>query len=80
MSNELLILIAAAASIGFFHTLFGPDHYLPFIVMSRSGKWSLRKTTLITVVCGIGQVFSSVLLGLIGIALGIVVSAKRSQT
>lgn len=74
MSNELLILIIAAASIGFFHTLLGPDHYLPFIVMSRSGRWSLRKTTLVTVVCGVGHVLSSVLLGIIGIALGIAVS------
>lgn len=74
MSNELLILIAAAASLGFFHTLFGPDHYLPFIVMSKSGKWSLRKTTLVTVVCGVGHVLSSVLLGILGVALGIAVS------
>jgi sulfite exporter TauE/SafE len=74
MSNELLILIAAAASIGFFHTLFGPDHYLPFIVMSKSGKWSIRKTTLVTVVCGVGHVLSSVLLGILGVALGIAVS------
>ena len=74
MSNELLILIAAAASIGFFHTLFGPDHYLPFIVMSKSGKWSLRKTTLVTVVCGVGHVVSSVLLGILGVVLGIAVS------
>jgi sulfite exporter TauE/SafE len=74
MSNELLILIIAAASIGFFHTLLGPDHYLPFIVMSRSRNWSLRKTSLVTVVCGIGHVLSSVLLGIIGIALGIAVS------
>ncbi len=74
MSNELWILIAAAASIGFFHTLFGPDHYLPFIVMSRSGKWSLRKTTLVTVICGFGHVVSSVLLGILGVALGFAVS------
>ena len=74
MSNELLILIIAAASIGFFHTLLGPDHYLPFIAMSRSRSWSLRKTSLVTVVCGIGHVLSSVLLGIIGIALGIAVS------
>ncbi len=74
MSNELLILIIAAASIGFFHTLLGPDHYLPFIVMSRSRSWSLRKTSLVTVLCGIGHVLSSVLLGIIGIALGIAVS------
>jgi ABC-type nickel/cobalt efflux system permease component RcnA len=74
MSNELLILLSAAASIGFFHTLLGPDHYLPFIVMNRAGKWSLRKTVSITALCGIGHVLSSILLGIIGIALGIALS------
>ncbi|MBI4687881.1 MAG: sulfite exporter TauE/SafE family protein [Nitrospirae bacterium] len=74
MSNELLILITAATSIGFFHTLFGPDHYLPFIVMSRSHAWSLRKTMLVTAVCGVGHVLSSVALGFLGVILGISVS------
>lgn len=72
--NELSILIIAAASIGFLHTILGPDHYLPFIVMSRSGRWSLRKTTLVTVMCGAGHVLSSVLLGFLGITLGIAIS------
>lgn len=74
MPNELLILVIAATSIGFFHTLFGPDHYLPSIMMSRSGKWSLRKTILITTLCGVGHILSSVLLGFLGISMGIAVS------
>ncbi len=74
MSYELLILFTASASIGFFHTLFGPDHYLPFIVMSKSGKWSLRKTALVTFFCGIGHVLSSVLLGIVGIAFGVAIT------
>jgi sulfite exporter TauE/SafE len=74
MSSELPVLVTAAASIGFFHTLLGPDHYLPFIVMSRSGKWSIQKTTLITVLCGMGHVVGSVALGILGISLGIAVS------
>jgi nickel/cobalt exporter len=65
------ILLITAASIGFFHTLFGPDHYLPFIVMARARKWSVVKTTLITFFCGVGHVGSSILLGFIGIAFGI---------
>jgi sulfite exporter TauE/SafE len=74
MSYELTILVATAASIGFFHTILGPDHYLPFIVMSRSGKWSIRKTALVTALCGIGHVLSSIVLGIFGISLGIAVS------
>ena len=74
MSHELSLLLIAAFSIGFFHTLLGPDHYLPFIAMSKSGDWSLRKTTLITFLCGIGHVLSSVLFGIIGVAFGIAVT------
>lgn len=74
MSEELLILLTAAASIAFFHTLLGPDHYIPFIAMSRSGKWSLRKTTWVTVLCGVGHVLSSVVLGILGIMFGLAVS------
>jgi sulfite exporter TauE/SafE len=74
VSQELIILTVTAASIGFFHTLFGPDHYLPFIVIAKARKWSLIKTTFITVLCGIGHIGSSVLLGIVGIALGIAVT------
>jgi sulfite exporter TauE/SafE len=71
INNEITILAVTAASIGFFHTLMGPDHYLPFIFMAKARKWSLIKTTWITSVCGLGHVGSSVLLGSLGIALGI---------
>ena len=71
MSNDITILMFVAASIGFFHTLFGPDHYLPFIVMARANRWSTIKTIWITLLCGVGHVVSSVALGIIGIAMGI---------
>jgi sulfite exporter TauE/SafE len=71
MSQELLILTATAASIAFIHTMLGPDHYIPFIVMSKAKKWSLKKTTLITGLCGLGHILGSIALGIIGIALGI---------
>ncbi len=70
MTQGLLLLIAAAASLGFIHTLLGPDHYLPFIFMSRAGNWSRARTTLVTLLCGLGHVGSSVILGMAGIALG----------
>lgn len=74
MTNEISVLLITAASIGFFHTLFGPDHYLPFIVMAKSGKWSKVKTFWVTFLCGIGHVLGSIVLGIIGIAAGIAVS------
>lgn len=71
VSNELMTLYITAAILGFIHTVFGPDHYLPFIVMSKARKWSLLKTFLLTFVCGFGHIMSSVLIGIIGIIFGI---------
>jgi nickel/cobalt transporter (NicO) family protein len=62
-------LLTTAAFLGFFHTLTGPDHYLPFIAMSRVGRWSLSKTLAVAAACGVAHVLSSVLLGFAGIAL-----------
>ena len=74
MDNSIALLSFTAISIGFVHTILGPDHYLPFIVLSQAKKWPLRKTMIITFFCGIGHVLSSVILGLIGIAVGISVT------
>jgi sulfite exporter TauE/SafE len=74
MNVELSALIITAASIGFFHTLLGPDHYIPFIMMSWARGWSGVKTTLITFLCGIGHIGSSVVLGLIGVSVGLAVN------
>lgn len=75
---ELNILLISALSIGFLHTLVGPDHYLPFIVLSRARKWSLNRTIWITTLCGIGHVAGSVVLGFLGIALGMAVNSLVS--
>jgi nickel/cobalt exporter len=74
MNDSIALLSVTAISIGFLHTLLGPDHYLPFIVLSQAKNWSLRKTMIITFLCGLGHVLSSVVLGLIGIAVGISVT------
>ncbi len=73
MNMDVAILCWTAATLGFVHTVLGPDHYLPFIVMNRARKWSAAKTAWITFACGLGHVLSSVVLGLIGIACGIAV-------
>jgi sulfite exporter TauE/SafE len=73
MTSEIAILAGTAASIGLIHTILGPDHYLPFIVLAKARQWSSAKTAVITLLCGIGHVLSSVVLGFIGIALGMAV-------
>jgi nickel/cobalt exporter len=72
--SEIQVLLISAITLGFVHTLLGPDHYLPFIVLSKARKWSQSKTLWITFISGVGHVVGSVILGIIGIAMGISVS------
>ena len=72
--TTVMALVGTAAFLGFLHTLAGPDHYLPFVAMSRIGRWSLPKTIGVTLACGVGHVSSSVVLGVFGIALGTAVT------
>ncbi|MDF1559505.1 MAG: sulfite exporter TauE/SafE family protein [Bacteroidales bacterium] len=74
MEGSTIVLAGTAVTIGFIHTLIGPDHYLPFIVMGEARAWSIRKTMFITFLCGVGHVLSSVVVGFIGIAAGLSLS------
>ena len=73
MTDNILALALTAATVGTLHTVMGPDHYLPFVVMSRAGQWSRAKTLAVTLLCGVAHVLSSVVLGIVGIAAGLAV-------
>jgi len=75
MNSEISLLTLAAAAIAFVHTVLGPDHYLPFVAMARARDWGMKKTIRITMVCGVGHLAGSVLLGVLGITLGIQLSS-----
>lgn len=66
MNTELTSLLLAAVAVSCLHTLTGPDHYVPFIALSKMRSWSVQKTVLWTLVCGLGHVGSSIVLGLLG--------------
>ncbi len=78
VDTTLIILLGSALSIGFIHTLIGPDHYLPFIVMSKARNWTARRTLFVTFVCGLGHVLSSVVIGAIGVGLGIALGSLEA--
>ncbi len=73
MGADIRLLTWTAVAVGFIHTLLGPDHYIPFIAMSKARGWSFRKTTFITFLSGLGHVGGGVLIGIIGLALGLTV-------
>jgi len=70
VETELNILVATAFSVGLLHTLFGPDHYIPFVAMAKCNKWSSRKTLSVTALCGLGHVAGSIAIGFVGLMLG----------
>lgn len=70
---QVAALCATAFSVGVIHTILGPDHYIPFIAMARAGGWSTPRTLGVTAACGLGHVAGSVVIGLVGLALGIAV-------
>ncbi|MDP6523458.1 MAG: sulfite exporter TauE/SafE family protein [Kiritimatiellia bacterium] len=74
MTSGIWVLCMTAASIGVVHTLLGPDHYLPFLALSKARGWSTRRTVIITMLCGLGHVIGSIVLGLIGVAAGVALS------
>jgi hypothetical protein len=73
MDPALTALLWTAVTIAFLHTVIGVDHYLPFIVLSRARSWSWRKLMVITGLCGVGHVASSVALGMLGVGAGVAV-------
>lgn len=68
--SDITPLLISTIGIAVIHTLTGPDHYIPFIALSKSKKWSISKTIGWTIFCGTGHVLSSVLLGLGGASIG----------
>lgn len=74
MEPQISYLAITALTIGTLHTLAGPDHYLPFVAMAKARNWTLMRTINIVILCGIGHVFSSVIIGFVGIAAGFAIS------
>lgn len=72
--DQLRALLITTMFIAFTHTLIGIDHYIPFIALSKTNQWTNRKTLFVVLLCGIGHVLSSTVLGFIGIAISTGVS------
>lgn len=75
MSSFSPSLLAAAFGVGVVHTLLGPDHYLPFIMLAKARGWTRLRTVAVTAACGLGHIASSVILGGLGIAFGLAIGS-----
>ncbi len=69
-SSSTWILAWTGLALGFLHTVLGPDHYVPFVMMSKAEGWSRGRTAVITGLCGLGHVGGSLLIAAALLALG----------
>ncbi len=65
MDDSWPILVLSAISVGFLHTVLGPDHYLPFVALGAARGWTRRKLLLVTASCGAVHIAASMLIAVV---------------
>jgi nickel/cobalt transporter (NicO) family protein len=71
MGTEVFFSIAiAAVTFAAVHAL-APDHWMPLAALARAQNWTERRTARIAAACGFAHVTVSVIVGVIGLALGV---------
>ena len=71
MNNfSILPVLVTGLMIAAFHAAI-PTHWLPFVIASRTQKWSWTKTQSILLIAGLGHVLMTTLLGAIIFVLGL---------
>lgn len=63
MNSVTWTLVLAAATVGSLHTT-APDHWMPFAALARARGWSPARTARTTILCGLGHVTVSAILGI----------------
>ena len=71
MIPDTFLIAGSAASVGFIHTILGPDHYLPLVAMAKTNGWSGPKIASYTAFCGFSHVLGTILIGSLVFLLGL---------
>lgn len=67
---SILPILGTGLFIAILHSMI-PTHWLPFVMASRTQKWSWSKTQSILLIAGLGHVIMTTLLGAVIFALGL---------
>lgn len=70
MNDLAWTLPLTAATVGALHTL-APDHWMPFAALARARNWTHARALRTTVLCGLGHVTVSALLGIAALSAGL---------
>jgi nickel/cobalt transporter (NicO) family protein len=68
--SGLAVLALTAAAVGALHSV-APDHWVPFAALARARRWSTAHTARITILCGLGHVTVSAVLGVLALITGL---------
>ena len=68
--SGLSVLALTAATVGALHSV-APDHWVPFAALARARRWPLAHTARITILCGLGHVTVSAILGVVALITGL---------
>ena len=64
LSDPELLLVAAVAGVGVFHTMV-PDHWVPITLVARQRGWSVVQTARAALLAGTGHVLSTLLIAVV---------------
>jgi hypothetical protein len=64
------VIALTAAVVGALHSV-APDHWVPFAALARARRWPLAHTARITILCGLGHVTVSAILGIVALVTGL---------
>ena len=77
--STVYLLLTTAAGTALLHTLI-PDHWLPFVLIGRSRKWSAGTTALVSGVSALIHAALSVALGLVALGIGLTAGQIVGET
>ncbi len=69
MTSTAVIALTAAV-VGALHSV-APDHWVPFAALARARRWRTAHTARITILCGLGHVTVSAILGIVALVTGL---------
>lgn len=68
--TSVSVIALTAAVVGALHSV-APDHWVPFAALARARRWSAAHTARITILCGLGHVTVSAILGVLALVTGL---------
>lgn len=78
LSFEFLPAILTGLTVSVLHASL-PTHWLPFVLASRTQKWSYKKTFSILMIAGLGHVLTTTLLGALVVWFGVKISQESER-